>query len=100
MIKKSYDVYGKKLKVVFTERIDCDDALGVFIPDEFKVEIVKSIEGDLALATLLHELIHGIIFRCGVHTSSLSDDVQEIICDTIATWIVDNKHDVIELLKN
>lgn len=39
--------------------------------------------------TILHELFHGVIYRTAIYQGEISDDLIEIICDNIATFMVE-----------
>lgn len=39
--------------------------------------------------TILHELIHGVIFRTAIYQGNISEDLIEVICDNVATFITE-----------
>lgn len=39
--------------------------------------------------TIIHEMIHGVIFRTAIYQGNISDDLIEMICDNVATFMVE-----------
>jgi len=52
------------------------------------ITIEKNLDQDERQITFLHEFIHAIIHESGLNTTSLSSDVQEVICENIAKQLV------------
>lgn len=91
-LPKHFDVYGKKCKVLQTNKpIDLFDPkteYGHFCKEEFKILICKS--GDSRkTATLLHELYHALFYRVGL-TQAVDSTLEEVIVETISTFMDEN----------
>jgi len=80
------NILGKSYKISYLE-LEEDD--GLCKNKESEIDIDKNLEGIELVHTLLHEYFHGVLFRTGV-TQVLSDDIEEVICDSFATFLVDN----------
>lgn len=91
---------GRIYAVKFTDgtmRIDGHDADGVCIPEK-RLIIISSTAHDKT-QTLLHELAHAVIGESGLRRAvNWSDDVEEIMCETFARAILDNRTVIRKLL--
>lgn len=54
------------------------------------IEIDSDQSGSVLLHTLLHEYFHAVLHRTGV-TQAIPSELEEVICETFATFLVDNK---------
>jgi hypothetical protein len=46
--------------------------------------------GEQFIHSIIHEMGHAVFDRISIDKTSIPDDVKEIICDTIATTIIEN----------
>lgn len=84
-IPKKIQVYGKTYCIV---PMNSEENHGLICHEELKIFLDKSLEGDDKVQTLCHESIHAILHRIGV-TQAISEGIEEIIADSIATWFVE-----------
>jgi hypothetical protein len=81
------DIYGAKVKYKFVKLLP--ETMGEFHYDNNTIYIDHRIKGIQLVSTILHEEIHAILHRVGAH-QVLSPDIEEIICESISTWIAEN----------
>lgn len=65
------------------------EACGITDNKNRLILIDKSLTGDDLKHTLLHEYFHAVLYRTSV-VQSLSHELEEVIVDQIATFLVDN----------
>lgn len=80
------NVFGKSYKIEYKEM---DELHGECHNTRATIEIEQSQEGKELIHTLLHEYFHAVIYRVGLG-QVLHGDIEEIICETFATFLVDN----------
>lgn len=94
-IPKTIDIYGKPFKIKFQEDLTdefgtpCDgiiDKETIYINTYLKEKDKK----EVLIQSILHELFHGVIRRLGLKQANFSDDLEEIICDSFATYVAEN----------
>lgn len=93
-MKKSKNIYGKEVKYFKKsfEAIGVQGLAGLFDPISWTISVDKNLKGDELKATILHEEIHAIGERCGLHQTKVDPDVWEIIAESISRFIVENYH--------
>jgi len=90
-----------KVKVGFAdimiERVDPSfkknntDCFGQYLSRENKIEIQKEISGIDYVNTLLHEIIHAVIFLSSLNSDGgvlKDDDAEEQVANTITNWLM------------
>lgn len=84
-----FNVFGKKIPVT---KIDLTKELadGQYHPKTQSITIDKRIKGDELIGVYIHELVHAMCDRIGLHNAQLSHDLEEIIADNIATVMLEN----------
>lgn len=70
-------------------------AAGIFMRDDNGKEIIMISTEDndthkAIVETLFHEISHSIIYRLGLHNTSLNHDIEEIIVDGIGVALAEN----------
>ena len=84
------DIFGKKFKVV-TDLTLLEQGYEGFVNLESLVITIGYKRSDPNfMSTLIHELVHTVLFRTGVMQTSISLDLQEIICENISQALVEN----------
>ena len=84
-------IFGQMIRVLKEHDLtETQGARGLCFQDKKLIFIDSDLTGDEYLQTLLHEVVHAVIQRTGIHESGLTDEVEEIICDNVATAIVEN----------
>ena len=84
---KVINVYGKTFKIVYR---NLDSGLyGECIPSKDLIEIDESLKGRDFMQTLVHEYFHALIDRISLN-QILSEDLEEVICDNFATFLIEN----------
>lgn len=82
-------IFGWKIKVTNSTQID---NVGEYSYKERSIKINPKYnktkkEKDI---TLVHELVHCVVHRLGLHNASLSHDLEEILADNISVAINEN----------
>ena len=107
MIPETVKVGWNTVKLSFVEPsfIKESDCFGQYISRECKIEIQKELEGDQLINTILHEIIHCIIYNSSLNQDGgpLTDDKsEEQVTNSITNWLLNVFWDnpwLIELLK-
>lgn len=66
-----------------------NDAVAQYNSDKGTITIDPTKPQDIKHTTL-HEEYHVVWDRAGLNQTSISDDLQEVICEVFASWIVEN----------
>lgn len=82
------NVFGKPYKIKYDD-MSKTDACGLTDNKNSLIIIDSSLKGEELKHTLLHEMFHAVLYRTSI-TQSLSHDLEEVIVDQIATFLVDN----------
>ncbi len=82
------NILGEKVKIIES---DLQGALlGAYLYRERVIQIEKKeIHTPDKMSTLIHEMVHAVFARSGV-TQAISNELEEIICENIATMITEN----------
>jgi|GEM_PF-1242322 hypothetical protein len=107
MVPKTVKVGWNTVKLSFVEPsfIKESDCFGQYISRECKIEIQKELEGDQLINTVLHEIIHCIIYNSSLNQDGgpLTDDKhEEQVTNSITNWLLNVFWDnpwLIDLLK-
>ncbi len=89
MIKKTVNVFGKTFKIKYDKTLASKGVHGVCDSDNNLILIDGLLKGDSLMQTLLHEEFHAVFSRIGLR-QAVPDEVEEMIVDALATFIVDN----------
>jgi hypothetical protein len=82
------NVYGKQYRVLKSKTDDKTDAEVDF--DAQLITVKEDQVGDTYMHSVIHELIHCIFNRISLNQTAVKDDLEEIICDNIATVMIEN----------
>lgn len=78
-------VFGKKLKVEFTESKNLESSHGAYSHIDNKIYInVKNTQKKDYLQVFIHEYCHFVLDRLGFYTTSISSDIEELIVENIS----------------
>lgn len=84
-------IFGHTYKVVKQKKmVDNGGVRGLCIPEKQLILIDADLVGQEYIQTLVHEVVHAILSRTGIEQAKLSEGVEEIICENIATAITEN----------
>ena len=84
-------VLGRDIQVVKKKRLLVDESChGLYDSAAGQILIDPDQSPRDYVHTLIHEMIHAVADRVGVHTTSVNPDMVEILCENIATVIVEN----------
>jgi Zn-dependent peptidase ImmA (M78 family) len=85
------DIFGKKVKLKYIKDLSTKKGVyGEYNPEKSTIVISKELKGDLKKITEIHEFAHAVFNRLGLHNASFSTDIEEIICDGLATALIEN----------
>lgn len=84
-------IFGKIFRVLKAKNFSSHYGLrGLFDPDKELIKVDSELIGDQYFITIIHELVHGVIYRTGIDQAKLSEGVEEVICENVAVAIVEN----------
>ncbi len=63
---------------------------GLYDSENKTIFIEKNLKGNELKHTILHEEIHAIFDRCGLNQTQHTQDLQEMICENVARFILEN----------
>jgi Zn-dependent peptidase ImmA (M78 family) len=85
------NIFGKKIRVLKKKNLIRDfGARGAYYSKLKLIVIDDEQVGTEHLQTLLHEMVHAVIDRCGIDQAGIGDGVEEIICESVATALIEN----------
>tara|TARA_A100000171_G_scaffold49001_1_gene57301 strand:- start:72 stop:410 length:339 start_codon:yes stop_codon:yes gene_type:complete len=108
MLPKTVKVGWNTLTFNFVEPSflkDNVDCFGEFVSKECRIDIQKELEGDQLINTVLHEIIHAIIYNSSLNQDGgpLTDDKhEEQVTNSMTNWLLNVFWDnpwLIDLLK-
>lgn len=67
------------------------DVLGQIIYQKQQIEIKKSLKKDMKNTTIIHEMIHGILFHSGKQELNKNEDLIESLSNSIYQILKSNK---------
>ncbi len=93
MIPKTVKVGWNNVKFSFVDPsfIKESDCFGQYLSRECKIEIQKELDGDQLINTVLHEIIHCIIYNSSLNQDGgpLTDDKhEEQVTNSITNWLL------------
>ena len=85
------NVFGMIVKVKRVKNLsDKEGVCGDYSHKSKVIRVDKDLKGKELIVTELHEFIHSVMDRLGVGNAQLSHDLEEIICDGVATALAEN----------
>lgn len=85
-------IFGRYVALIPDETMEKEqDAQAQFINcdgEEFDIIFFNPHDKNIK-QTIIHELIHGVFYRTAIYQGEISDDLTEVICDNVATFIVE-----------
>jgi len=84
-VPKKIDILGRKFKIKVQKDFDRD---GLCCPQTEVITLKKDVENPRR--TLIHELVHGIIFSGGLFEAIDNEKINEIIAEQVARVIDEN----------
>lgn len=85
------NIFGTTYRILKTKgELPIHGASGVCDLENKIIYIASELKGDEYQRVLIHESIHAIINRCSIDQAQLSNDIQEVLCDTIAVALTEN----------
>ncbi len=94
-IPKSIPVFGKVYKVKIVKGLKDEEGeivSGLHSYDKGTISLCSTLKGEDLVQTFLHELGHAVHDRTGVIQGNLSDDMKEILVETMATFLSETFH--------
>ena len=86
---KYLKILGKKIKIVFRDMTE-ENVCGHYLYNKNMIEINNTLDVATQQITLLHELIHAVFHRAGIHNANVSHDIEEVIADQVSKVILEN----------
>lgn len=84
------NIMGKDVEYVF---IDLgEEADGYFSPEDSIIMIDENIKGDYKKQVILHEEFHVVLDQIGFNETSINENVEEMIVETLSRFVIDNYH--------
>lgn len=101
MIPKSINILGQKWKIIQNKkRLDSKTSYGECHTDKKLIILNEEINEKEKFATLQHEICHALLHQAGVRFSGgLTAEIEEIICESFANFIIQNKTHLKKILK-
>lgn len=87
MKPKAINILGKTYQILYKD-LRLDHSFGITDNRKGVILIDQSLTGEELEHTLLHEFFHGVLYRTGA-SQALQGDIEEVIVDSIATFLVD-----------
>ena len=87
MKPKSIMILGKRYDIFYKD-LRADHAFGMTDNRKRVILIDQSLTGEELQQTLLHEFFHAVLHRTGA-SQALHGDLEEVLVDSIATFLVD-----------
>ena len=83
-------VLGKTFKISY-DNLDNHKAYGLCSPSDSLIIIHNNLSPEDEIHTILHEEMHALFHRSGVE-QAISQELQEVLCENVATFITENYH--------
>ena len=94
-IPNSIMVFGREYTVKRVKQLKDDDGRPLSGFHEYEAALISldsELKGSDLVQTFLHELGHAVQQRCGINQAAISDDLTEVIVDSMATFIEETFH--------
>ncbi len=89
IIPTRISVLGRDYEVKYTKNLGEGQYVGLCDHNERTIQLNPDSECDV-FATFLHECIHAVLDRAGVRqTPSWTADIEEVICETLSSFLVE-----------
>jgi len=81
--------FGQKIKIKYE---DLQDTLscGLYHYDIKEISIHKDLNDKDRAHTIVHEMVHAFFDRTGLNQTTIPFDLQEILCENLATFFLEN----------
>lgn len=87
----TFNIFGMKIRLIKEKDLAVKTGFsGVFYPPTKRIHIDAGYTGDKSMQVTLHEFLHAVIYRTGIDQVKLDEGVEEILCENIATALVEN----------
>jgi Zn-dependent peptidase ImmA (M78 family) len=84
-------IFGKKVVVKKRRGLASVEGFdGLFFPANDLIVLDADLKGKQLNHVLIHEMIHCVINRTGILQAGLSEGLEEVLCENIATALVEN----------
>lgn len=87
-MRKSITILGLKIKIIETD-LTGTDYDGLYNGKTKTILIEKTLKGKYKQQILLHEIMHALFDRAGIHQLKISSDAEEILCEQISLFLVE-----------
>ena len=88
---KAIRIYGWEIPIVKQKGLtDAHGVLGFYDYTTKTIVIDASLKKADYMATLLHEVVHALFHRGGLHQTKIPTSVEEIICEQVSTVLIEN----------
>lgn len=85
------NVFGMEIKIEKKDDLMVNEGCrGILYPSQCQMFLDKSLPPADELHTIIHEMVHAVIFRTGIDQTKISEDLEEILCENVATAVVEN----------
>lgn len=88
---KFVNVFGAKIKINHID-MSQSDLLGSYDLEKKVICIEKTLTGNEFWLVYFHECIHALMDRLGYNQTSIPLDIQEMLCEQISYFLVENNH--------
>ncbi len=89
---KNVLIYGKSYEIIQEENIKDDDGTSLDGSADLEkaiISITASLKKNEKLQTFMHEFIHVTLRRVGLNQAQLSEDLEEVICESLSTMFTE-----------
>lgn len=84
-------IFGSNIRVkMIRGMIEVHGLRGLYQPALKVISIDSDQPKEDQMQTLLHEVVHVVINRIGIDQAKISEGVEEIICESVATALIEN----------
>lgn len=94
-----FDILGQKIPVIKEESLITGKGIaGYYDPSKVYISVDKSLKGKDLTLTILHEVVHAVLLRVGLHCTAMHSDLHEIVCENVSNALYENKTLIKKLL--
>lgn len=84
-------IYGWEIPVKKLKGLaDAHGILGCYDYETKTIVVDASLKKADYMSTLLHEIIHALFHRAGLHQAQIPEALEEIICEQVSTVLTEN----------